>query len=87
MNNEPVYISKLLTQYTEYLLKMSNAPGGYDGSPTGVDLNTYPAAAKLVQRVGEFMKEVQNLYVDGPKDLMKCSLQTLIACKDTGKRS
>ena len=51
-------------------MKMSNAPGGYDGSPTGVDLNTYPAAAKLVQRVGEFMKEVQNLYVDGPNDLI-----------------
>lgn len=40
---------------------MANALGGYDGSPTGVDLAAYPAAAKLVQRVGEFMKEVQNL--------------------------
>jgi hypothetical protein len=40
---------------------MANAPGGYDGSPTGVDLKEFPAAAKLVQRVGEFMKEVQNL--------------------------
>lgn len=38
------------------------APGGYDGSPTGVDTTTYPNAAKLVQRVGEFMKEVQNMY-------------------------
>lgn len=42
-------------------LKMANAPGGYDGSPSGVDLTSYPSAAKLVQRVGEFMKEVQNL--------------------------
>jgi len=40
---------------------MANAPGGYDGSPSGVDLAAYPSAAKLVQRVGEFMKEVQNL--------------------------
>ncbi|KAM0709790.1 hypothetical protein Q7P35_003831 [Cladosporium inversicolor] len=40
---------------------MANAPGGYDGSPSGVDLTSYPSAAKLVQRVGEFMKEVQNL--------------------------
>lgn len=36
----------------------SNAP---DGSPNGVDLATFPAAAKLVERVGEFMQEVQNL--------------------------
>jgi hypothetical protein len=40
---------------------MANAPGGYDGSPSGVDLAAFPAAAKLVQTVGEFMKEVQHL--------------------------
>lgn len=40
---------------------MSNASGGYDGSPTGVDLAAFPAAAQLVRRVGEFMKEVQHL--------------------------
>lgn len=39
----------------------ATAPSGYDGSPTGVDLTAYPAAAKLVQRVGEFMGEVQHL--------------------------
>jgi hypothetical protein len=40
---------------------MTSAPGGYDGSPSGVDLDAYPAAAQLVQRVGEFMAEVQHL--------------------------
>lgn len=40
---------------------MASAPGGYDGSPSGVDLAACPSAAKLVQRVGDFMKEVQNL--------------------------
>jgi hypothetical protein len=40
---------------------MANAPGGYDGSPSGVDLAAFPAAADLVQTVGEFMKEVQHL--------------------------
>lgn len=40
---------------------MTNAPGGYDGSPSGVDLAASPAAARLVERVGEFMKEVQHL--------------------------
>jgi hypothetical protein len=39
----------------------SNAPGKADGSPNGVDLAAFPAAAKLVERVGEFMQEVQNL--------------------------
>lgn len=34
-----------------------------DGSPNGVDLAAFPAAAKLVERVGEFIQEVQNLYV------------------------
>jgi hypothetical protein len=39
----------------------SDAPA--DGSPHGVDLAAFPAAAKLVERVGEFIQEVQNLYV------------------------
>jgi hypothetical protein len=34
-----------------------------DGSPNGADLAAFPAAAKLVERVGEFIQEVQNLYV------------------------
>lgn len=41
---------------------MSKAvPGGYDGSPNGVDLNAHPTASKLVKRVGEFLDEVKNL--------------------------
>jgi hypothetical protein len=40
---------------------MDSKPAGYDGSPTGVDLSAFPAAAALVSRVGEFMKEVQNM--------------------------
>jgi hypothetical protein len=41
----------------------SDTPGKSDGSPNGVDLTTFPAAAKLVERVGEFMQEVQNMWV------------------------
>lgn len=41
----------------------SDAPSKTDGSPNGVDLAAFPAAAKLVERVGEFMQEIQNVYV------------------------
>jgi hypothetical protein len=49
------------TAFSLFGVIMSNAPGGYDGSPSGVDLVAFPAAAKLVHTVGEFMKEVQHL--------------------------
>jgi len=51
----------LLHSSVDCRLIMANAPGGYDGSPSGVDLATFPAAARLVERVGQFMKEVQHL--------------------------
>jgi hypothetical protein len=46
---------------TRHSKTMDSKPAGYDGSPTGVDLSAFPAAAALVSRVGEFMKEVQNM--------------------------
>jgi hypothetical protein len=54
-------IGYFYTAFNLFGVIMSNAPGGYDGSPSGVDLDAFPAAAELVHTVGEFMKEVQHL--------------------------
>ena len=51
----------------------SDAPGG---SPNDVDLAAFPAAAKLVDRVGEFMQEVQNMYVSS----LERSVASVTAC-------
>ena len=42
---------------------MSKTYLGHDGTPNGVDLESHPTAQKLAARSLEFLKEVQNLYV------------------------
>lgn len=45
---------------------MSKAVPGFDGSPGGIDMASYPTAQKLAARSLEFLREIKDLSVVSP---------------------